>query len=153
RPSSGAMTDAIGLVGGGLTTGTAARELRNQGNDGPLVLFTAEPHLPYERPPPSKGYLLGNDPPDSAFVNDGGWYDAHDVEVRRGVPVESGDVSARTVRADGADLSWSSLLLATGAMPRHLALADDSGAPVHYLRSMDDSTALKEQLVEGARIC
>jgi 3-phenylpropionate/trans-cinnamate dioxygenase ferredoxin reductase subunit len=62
------------------------------------------------------------------------------------------DVAGRRVHAGGADLAWSGLLLATGATPRRLALADDSGAPVHYLRTMDDSTALKQQLVEGARI-
>jgi 3-phenylpropionate/trans-cinnamate dioxygenase ferredoxin reductase component len=146
------MTDPIVLVGGGLTTGTAVRELRNQGYDGPVVLFAAEPHLPYERPPLSKGYLLGADPLDSVFVNDADWYDAHDVDVRVGVPVDAVDVSGRRVSAGGSDLSWSSLLLATGAVPRHLAQADDSGAPVHYLRTMDDSTELKEQLVEGARI-
>jgi 3-phenylpropionate/trans-cinnamate dioxygenase ferredoxin reductase subunit len=144
--------DPIVLVGGGLASGTAVRELRTQGYDGPLVLFAAEPHLPYERPPLSKGYLMGNDALEKAFVNDADWYDEHDVDLRTGVPVESVDVRARTLRAGGTDLGWSGLLLATGAAARHLPLADDSGAPVHYLRTMDDSTALKEHLVEGARI-
>jgi len=144
--------EPIVLVGGGLASGTAVRELRTQGYDGPLVLFAAEPHPPYERPPLSKGYLMGNDALEKAFVNDAGWYAEHDVDLRTGVTVESIDVLARTLRAGGDDLRWSGLLLATGAAPRHLALADDSGVPVHYLRTMDDSTALKGQLVEGARI-
>src|SRR5262245_25404857 len=144
--------EPIVLVGGGLAAGTAVRELRTQGYDGPLVLFAAEPHLPYERPPLSKGYLMGKDALEKAFVNDSDWYDQHDVDLRTGVAVESIDVAGRTLRAGGADLAWSGLLLATGATPRHLAMADDSGAPVHYLRTMDDSTALKAQLVEGARI-
>src|SRR4029079_13359779 len=95
---------------------------------------------------------MGNDALEKGFVNDAGWYAEHDVDLRTGVTVESIDVLARTLRADGDDLRWSGLLLATGAAPRHLALADDSGVPVHYLRTMDDSTALKGQLVEGARI-
>jgi len=95
---------------------------------------------------------MGNDALEKAFVNDAGWYAEHDVDLRTGVTVESIDVLARTLRAGGDDLRWSGLLLATGAAPRHLALADDSGVPVHYLRTMDDSTALKGQLVEGARI-
>jgi 3-phenylpropionate/trans-cinnamate dioxygenase ferredoxin reductase subunit len=144
--------EPIVLVGGGLAAGTAVRELRTQGYDGPLVLFAAEPHAPYERPPLSKGYLMGKDALEKAFVNDADWYAAHDVDLRTGVAVESVDVSARTLRAGGSDLGWSGLLLATGAVPRHLPLADDSGAPVHYLRTMDDSTALKSQLVDGARI-
>jgi len=143
--------DPIVLVGGGLAAGTAVRELRTQGYDGPLVLFAAEEHAPYERPPLSKGYLMGNDALEKAFVNDADWYAEHDVDLRTGVAVESIDPAGRSLRAGGADLTWSGLLLATGATPRRLALADDSGVPVHYLRTMDDSTALKEHLVEGAR--
>jgi 3-phenylpropionate/trans-cinnamate dioxygenase ferredoxin reductase subunit len=56
------MSAPIVLVGGGLATGTAVRELRDQGYAGDLVVLAGEPHPPYERPPLSKGYLLGNEP-------------------------------------------------------------------------------------------
>jgi len=146
------MSAPIVLVGGGLATGTAVRELRDQGYAGDLVVIAGEAHAPYERPPLSKGYLLGNEPAEKAFVNDEGWYAEHDVDLRTGVTVDAVDPDARTVTAGGEELAWSGLLLATGATPRHLALADDSGAPVHYLRTLDDSTALKAQLTAGARI-
>ena len=146
------MTAPIVLVGGGLATGTAVRELRTQGYDGELVVFAAEAHPPYERPPLSKGYLLGNEPAEKALVNAPAWYAEHDVDLRTGVTVDSIDTDAHTLSAGGREQAWSGLLLATGAAPRRLALADDSGASVHYLRTLDDSTALKEQLVPGARI-
>jgi len=149
------MTDStapIVLVGGGLAAGTAVTELREQGYDGPLVLFTDEQHLPYERPPLSKGYLMGKDSADSALVHDAAWYAEHGVDVRTGARVEAIDPGAHSVRAGGADLTYRSLLLATGSRPRHLALADDSGAPVTYLRTIDDSTALREQLQPERRI-
>ena len=146
------MSAPIILVGGGLATGTAVRELRTQGYDGELVVIAGERHAPYERPPLSKGYLLGNDPAEKALVNEESWYAAHDVDLRTGVTVDAVDPDQRTLTAGGEELAWSGLLLATGAMPRRLALADDSGAPVHYLRTLDDSTALKEQLKPGARI-
>jgi 3-phenylpropionate/trans-cinnamate dioxygenase ferredoxin reductase subunit len=142
----------IVLVGGGLATGTAVRELRAQGYTGELVVFAGENHPPYERPPLSKGYLLGNEPAEKALVNVESWYAEHDVDLRTGVTVDSVDPDARTLRARGEELAWSGLLLATGALPRHLALADDSGAPVHYLRTLDDSTELKARLTPGARI-
>jgi 3-phenylpropionate/trans-cinnamate dioxygenase ferredoxin reductase subunit len=142
----------IVLVGGGLASGTAARELRAQGYDGPLTVFAGEDHVPHERPPLSKGYLLGKDQVESTFVNEAGWYAEHEVDLRLGVRVDAVDVRARTLRAGGDDLAWSGLLLATGATPRHLPLADKSGVPVHYLRTIDDATALREHLVEGARI-
>ena len=146
------MSAPIVLVGGGLATGTAVRELRSQGYVGDLVVIAGEAHPPYERPPLSKGYLLGNEPAEKALVNAESWYAEHDVDLRTGVTVESIDPDARTLRAGGEELTWSGLLLATGATPRHLPLADDSGAPVHYLRTLEDSTALKAQLTEGARI-
>ncbi len=146
------MSTPIVLVGGGLATGTAVRELRSQGYDGDLVVIAGESHPPYERPPLSKGYLLGKEPAEKALVNVESWYAEHDVDLRTGVTVESVDPDARTLRAGGEDLEWTGLLLATGAMPRHLALADDSGAPVHYLRTLDDSTELKARLEPGARI-
>jgi 3-phenylpropionate/trans-cinnamate dioxygenase ferredoxin reductase subunit len=146
------MSAPIVLVGGGLATGTAVRELRTQGYDGDLVVFAGEPHPPYERPPLSKGYLLGNEPAEKALVNDESWYVEHDVDLRTGVTVESVDPDKRTLQAGGEELEWSGLLLATGASPRHLALADDSGAPVHYLRTLDDSTELKARLAPGVRV-
>jgi len=146
------MSAPIVLVGGGLATGTAVRELRTQGYAGDLVVIAGEHHAPYERPPLSKGYLLGNEPAEKALVNAESWYAEHDVDLRTGVTVESVDPDARTLRAGGEDLEWTGLLLATGATPRHLALADASGAPVHYLRTLDDSTDLKAQLQPGARI-
>jgi 3-phenylpropionate/trans-cinnamate dioxygenase ferredoxin reductase subunit len=146
------MNAPIVLVGGGLAAGTAVRELRSQGYAGDLVVFAGEPHPPYERPPLSKGYLLGNEPAEKAFVNAESWYAEHDVDLRTGVTVESVDPDARTLHAGGDQLEWSGLLLATGAMPRHLGLADDSGAPVHYLRTLDDSTELKARLQPGTRV-
>jgi 3-phenylpropionate/trans-cinnamate dioxygenase ferredoxin reductase subunit len=146
------MSAPIVLVGGGLATDTAVREQRAQGYTGDLVVIAGEHHPPYERPPLSKGYLLGNEPAEKALVNAEGWYAEHDVDLRTGVTVESVDPDARTLRAGGEDLEWAGLLLATGAAPRHLSLADDSGAPVHYLRTLEDSTELKAQLQPGARI-
>jgi 3-phenylpropionate/trans-cinnamate dioxygenase ferredoxin reductase subunit len=146
------MSAPIVLVGGGLATGTAVRELRDQGYAGDLVVLAGEPHPPYERPPLSKGYLLGNEPAEKALVNVESWYAEHDVDLRTGVSADAVDPAARTVTAGDETLTYSGLLLATGATPRHLALADESGAPVHYLRTLDDSTALKAQLQPGARI-
>ena len=60
----------IVVVGAGQAGATAATELRDRGHDGPIVLIGAEGHPPYERPPLSKGYLLGNDPFEAAYVHE-----------------------------------------------------------------------------------
>jgi NADPH-dependent 2,4-dienoyl-CoA reductase/sulfur reductase-like enzyme len=140
------------IVGGGLAAGRAVQELRESGFDGRLVLFAEEPHPPYERPPLSKGYLVGDASFESALVQPLEWYDAHDVDLRLDTRVTSIDPPLRTVTAGRAALGYDKLLLATGARPRRLAMADDSGAPVAYLRSKDDSDQLRSRLHAGGRV-
>jgi NADPH-dependent 2,4-dienoyl-CoA reductase/sulfur reductase-like enzyme len=143
---------AFVIVGGGLAAGKAVQELRESGFDGQLVLYGVEAHLPYERPPLSKGYLMGDDKFDSALVQTSDWYDAHDVDLRLDTRVTAIDPGARTVTADGATQRYDRLLLATGARPRHLAMADDSGAPVAYLRTVEDSDLIRSRLRVGRRL-
>jgi 3-phenylpropionate/trans-cinnamate dioxygenase ferredoxin reductase component len=136
----------IVVVGAGLAGAKAVEELRHQGYGGDLVLVGAEHHTPYERPPLSKGLLLGTEEPDQPFVHEAAWYADHGVELLTGEPVTGLDVSARTVSVGDRALSWDRLLLATGAQPRRLAAVDESGAEVSYLRTLEDSLALKERL-------
>ena len=146
------MSEPFVIVGGGLTAAKAVEQLRESGYDGDLVVFARERHLPYERPPLSKGYLLGNDERDSVFVHDAGWYADHHVDLRLGVSVDAVDPVARTVTAGGTTTPYARLLLATGSAPRPLALADDSGAPVAYLRVLEDTERLRQAFTDGARI-
>jgi 3-phenylpropionate/trans-cinnamate dioxygenase ferredoxin reductase subunit len=146
------MNGPIVVIGGGLAAGTAVTELRSAGYDGPLVVLTEEDHAPYERPPLSKSYLMGKDPAEKALVHPSEWYAEHDVDLRTGSRVESIDVAARTVRVGQEDLAWEQLLVATGARPRHLGLADASGVAVTYLRTLVVSTRLREHLQTGRRI-
>ena len=146
------MKQPIVVIGGGLAAGTAVGALRLSGYDGPLVLFTDEPRAPYERPPLSKAYLMGKDPAEKAFVHPPEWYAEHDVDLRTETRVESIDLAQQTVRAGQDDLAYDQLLIATGARPRHLEMVDASGVPTTYLRTLDDSTHLREKLQPGKRI-
>lgn len=136
----------IVIVGGGLAGVNAAAELRERGYGGAISLIAAEDHLPYERPPLSKGVLLGNDPPESVFVHGQPWYTEHDVELVVGAPATAVDLAARTVRVGSREISYDRLLLATGSQPRHLRAVDESGAPGAYLRTIEDSRDLKQRL-------
>lgn len=140
------------VIGGGLAGATAITELRERGYEGDLTLYGAEPHLPYERPPLSKGYLLGTTPIEDAFVHDLQWYSEHGVDLRLGLSVTAIDPASRTVTSSEGLLSYDKLLLATGSVPRRLPLAESSGAPVAYLRTVEDSERIKSALVEGADI-
>ncbi len=146
------MSKPVVIVGAGQTAASAVEQLRESGLDEPIVVFGREPHLPYERPPLSKGYLMGSTALAEATVHDQGWYDERDVELRLGTAVTGVDRSRRTVLAGDASQPYDRLLLATGAVPRHLASADESGAPVAYLRTQEDSTRLRESFGEGRTV-
>ena len=137
---------SIVVIGASLAGANAAEELRDQGYSGDITLVGAEPHLPYERPPLSKAVLLGEAEPDSVFVHDAAWYDEHEIEVLLESPAESIDLARRRVALADREIPYDLLLLATGATPRRLPIADESGVPVAYLRTREDSAALKERL-------
>ncbi len=146
------MPDRIVVVGGGLAAGTAVVELRERGYDGELVVLAAEDHPPYERPPLSKAVLLGEAEPDSTGVKDRQWYDDHDVQLRTGARAEGLHTGRRQVLVGREAIGYDALLLATGAKPRRFAMADNSGASVGYLRTIEDSAALRARFGEGFRL-
>lgn len=144
--------ETIVIVGAGLAGGTAVTALRENGHTGPIVLFGAENHVPYARPPLSKGYLLGKEPLEKAFVHDREWYAAHDVDLRLNTEVTAIDPAAKVVATAGGEQAYDKLLIATGAAPRHLRLADEAGVPTSYLRTIEDSDRIHAAFGEGKRI-
>ena len=146
----------IVVVGGGLAGGKTVEALREAGYSGSLTLVAAEKHLPYERPPLSKGFLSGDDERDTVFVHDQQWYADHDVTLRLGEAVTSVDTGAHEVEtSSGERLGYDRLVLATGSQPRRLDLPELDDAHrerVLYLRTLDDSERLKEWLRDGVRL-
>jgi 3-phenylpropionate/trans-cinnamate dioxygenase ferredoxin reductase component len=141
------------IVGASLAGAKAAETLREEGFAGRVVLLGEEPEPPYERPPLSKGYLLGSDERNTAFVHDRAWYDKQNIELRTGVRVEALDPAAHTVTlATGERLGYDELLLTTGSVIRTLPVPGTDLVGVHYLRRIEHSDALRGVLVEGARV-
>jgi 3-phenylpropionate/trans-cinnamate dioxygenase ferredoxin reductase subunit len=141
------------VIGGGLAGGKAVEALRAEGFDGRLVLFGAEAHRPYERPPLSKGYLQGADDRETVFVHAPDWYAEHDVDLRLETPVVGLDRHAHElISRHGDPLHYDRLLLATGATPRHLRLPGADLFGVRYLRTLDDSDALRAAFHQGVRV-
>ncbi len=141
------------VVGGGLAGAKAVEALRSEAFDGRIVLFGAETHRPYERPPLSKDYLMGRAEREKAFVHPEEWYAEHDVELRSSTQVTAVDPSAHEVETEGGDRqAYDKLLIATGASPRRLTIPGADLDAVAYLRSIDDSERIKSALRPGARI-
>jgi 3-phenylpropionate/trans-cinnamate dioxygenase ferredoxin reductase subunit len=141
------------LVGASLAGVKAAQTLREEGFTGRLVLIGDEAERPYERPPLSKGYLMGTDDKAKLYVHDEGWYRENSVELRLGCRVTSLDPTGHQVQMEGGErVGYSKLLLATGASPRRLDLPGADLDGVCYLRRIDDSERLREAIRGGGRI-
>ena len=144
---------AFVIVGASLAGAKAAETLREHGFEGAVVLIGAEDQYPYERPPLSKGYLLGKDGRDSIFPLADGWYAEHDVDLRRGVTVTSIDRAGhRVTLEDGQSVPYDRLLITTGASPRRLNIPGGELDGVRYLRRVGDSERLAAALRGGGQV-
>jgi 3-phenylpropionate/trans-cinnamate dioxygenase ferredoxin reductase component len=139
----------IVVIGGGAGSAAAVAELRKQGFDGSLTLVSAENMVPYERPPLSKGFLLGTS--GQVPVKDAAWYEQASVELILGSRATRLDLAARTVTlSGGAVLGYDQLLLATGVRPRVLPGLDGDG--VCYLRTGEDAAALRDRMTAAGHV-
>jgi 3-phenylpropionate/trans-cinnamate dioxygenase ferredoxin reductase subunit len=108
------------IIGGGV----AAEGIREESGQGSVEVMTAEPELPYERPPLSKEFLGGEVGREKVRTYDEAWYRDHEVEV----------------------------LMATGARPIPLGLPGEDLSGVFYLRTVDDSERLREAIGRAGRM-
>ena len=137
------------VIGGGAGSAAAVAELRKQGFDGSLTLVSAENTVPYERPPLSKGFLLGMS--GQVPVKDAAWYEQASVELILGSRATRLDLAARTVTlSGGAVLGYDQLLLATGVRPRVLPGLDGDG--VCYLRTGEDAATLRDRMTAAGHV-
>jgi NADPH-dependent 2,4-dienoyl-CoA reductase/sulfur reductase-like enzyme len=140
------------IVGGSLAGAKAAETLRKEGFGGPVVLVGAEAETPYERPPLSKGYLLGTADRESPRVHPPDWYPQNDVDLRTGVRATHLDPVAHRLTLDtGEELGYAKLLLATGASARRLPVPGADLDGVRYLRTFADSDRLLAELSGGGK--
>ncbi|MFF1298838.1 MULTISPECIES: NAD(P)/FAD-dependent oxidoreductase [unclassified Streptomyces] len=141
------------IVGGGLAGAKAAETLRAEGFTGRVILICDERDHPYERPPLSKGYLLGKEERDSVFVHEPAWYARNDIELHLGQTVDAIGRTAKTVRFgdDGTLVHYDKLLIATGAEPRRLDIPGTDLAGVHHLRRLAHAERLKGVLAALGR--
>ena len=141
------------IVGAGMAGAKAAETLREEGFDGRVVLVGRERERPYERPPLSKGYLLGQSPFDDAHVHDEGFYPEKEIELLTGTAVTALDLAGHSVTLDDDRTpTYDRLLIATGAVPRRPAIEGTDLDGVLTLRTVADSDAIGVALERGGPI-
>ena len=144
----------IVVVGAGQAGSTLVETLRKEGYEGSITLIGAEPHLPYQRPPLSKKYLLGEMELERLYLRPQKYYDEHNIAVRLGTAVHHIDRGAKRVFLDdGARVPYAKLVLATGSVPRRLPAkigGDLDG--VFTVRTLADVDAMAPAFAEGKRL-
>lgn len=141
------------IVGAGHAGGIAADALRVQGYEGAITLVGDEDILPYQRPPLSKGYLLGEVSAEQLFLKPPEFYDVKDIRVVTSTKAVHIDRAGKTVTLLNDEvLGYEYLVLATGARPRMLPVPGEDLAGIHALRTLADVDAIRSD-VETAKSC
>lgn len=144
------MNAPLIIVGAGHAGGRAALTLREEGYSGRLILIGDEPHLPYERPPLSKGLLQGSTDLAGCSLCDSARLAELCIEHVAGNPVTRLEPQQHRLQlADGQWLPYAGLLLATGGRARRLPQAQ---ANLLYLRTHDEALVLRSALRPGTRL-
>ncbi len=142
------------VIGAGQAGSSLVAKLRAEGFDGRITLVGAEAVPPYQRPPLSKAYLLGEMEQDRLLLRPKAWYQDHDIDLRLSTWAENLDAGARTVTlSDGEVLTYDRLALCTGSNPRRLPdAAGGELAGVYTMRDLADADALAPEMQEGRRL-
>jgi 3-phenylpropionate/trans-cinnamate dioxygenase ferredoxin reductase subunit len=134
------------IIGAGQGGYQVAASLREAGYMEPVTIVGAEPVLPYQRPPLSKTYLLGDTTVERLQLRPQSFYDKHDVGLIVGEIAKAIDRPARRVMlASGRALAYDHLVLATGAHNRALPVPGAEADGVLYLRTLAEADAIKER--------
>lgn len=140
------------LIGAGLASSQAAKQLRENDPQGSITLVGEEPYVPYDRPPLSKEFLRGEKPRDALFFDPEQYFHDHGINLLLGVAVRRLEPATRTAfLATGETMTFEKALIATGGRPVRLKLPGGDLPGVHYLRTLDDSAAITAEADPGKR--
>src|SRR5712672_1732638 len=147
------MTQGPVLIAGAGHAGfQLAASLRQHGYSEPIRLINDEAHLPYQRPPLSKAYLKGAGGADSLMFRPDKFYRDQNIELiaDRAASIDRG--ARRLLLASGSSLDYGHLVLATGARNRLLDIPNANLEDVRYLRTLDESEALRLRIASARRV-
>jgi 3-phenylpropionate/trans-cinnamate dioxygenase ferredoxin reductase component len=128
------------VVGSGPAGVSAAESFRQRDGDVPVVIFSSDPDLPYERPPLSKDFLRGET--DDVSLHPPQWFTERAIAVRHGQRVQAIDLAERAVTVDGERVPYRALVLACGAAPSPLPV--QGGERALSLRALSDARRLRD---------
>ena len=143
----------IVVVGAGQAGSALVTKLRELDHDGPITLIGEEPVAPYQRPPLSKKYLLGQMTRERLLLRPQTAYAGQGITLMTGQRVTGIDPAQRTVSMGEAQLGYDALVLTTGSVPRRLPAAIGGDlAGVHLMRTLEDADRMADAFQPGRRV-
>jgi len=141
------------ILGGGMVAGYAAKELIERGvKPGELTILSGDTAIPYERPPLSKGFLLGKETEDTIRISPADFYGTHGIELRLECEISALDPRQKRLHLkSGGEFAFDKLIVATGARPRTLDIPGAKLQNLYYLRSMEDSKSIRRAAEKAKR--
>lgn len=146
------MTHVV-VIGAGQAGSSLVAKLRNGGFEGQVTLIGEEAVPPYQRPPLSKKYLLGDMELERLFLRPESFYAENGIDMHLSETVQSIDVDGKKIVTDGGEIGYDELVLTTGSTPRRLPAAIGGTLDgVHVVRDLKDVNAMAPDCVEGRRV-
>ena len=143
----------IVIAGAGQAGASLAAKLRSEGFGGAITLIGDESAPPYQRPPLSKAYLLGEMDRERLFLRPKAWYAENGIDLRVGTRVTGVDAANREVIADGERISYDALALCAGSSARTLPAAQGGGlGGVFTVRTLEDVDRMEPAMRDGSRV-
>src|SRR6266404_4758167 len=140
------------IIGAGHAGFQLAMSLRQHGFSERVALLNDEGHLPYQRPPLSKAYLKGTGGPDSLMFRPEKFYSDQNIDLISDRALSIDRAARKVALASGASLDYGHLVLATGARNRLLDIPNANLEDVLYLRTLDESEALRLRIASARRV-
>jgi 3-phenylpropionate/trans-cinnamate dioxygenase ferredoxin reductase component len=146
------MSDVV-VIGAGQAGAALVAKLRALGHEGAITLIGEEPSPPYQRPPLSKGYLMGEMAAERLWLRSAEFYADQNITLRLGQPVTAIDRVGKTVTVGGNVVHYDHLALTTGAIPRRLPAAIGGDlAGIYTVRTLADVDAMRAEFTPGRRV-
>lgn len=143
----------IAVIGAGQAGASLVAKLRSEGFDGDVTLIGAEPVPPYQRPPLSKKYLLGEMALERLFLRPEQFYADQSITLRLGMPVSDIDASAKTITVGDEMIPYDQLAFTTGSHPNRLPAAIGGTLKgVHVVRDLSDVDGMISAFANGGHV-
>ena len=140
------------LIGGGVASGEAAKQIRQKSPEASITLVGQEGHRPYDRPPLSKEFLRGEKSREELVFDPEEYFREQNIDLVLGAAVGKLDLDSKTAVLDiDESIRFEKALIATGGRPVRLEVPGGELEGVHYLRTLDDSEAIAAEAGHGKR--